>query len=955
MTRSPAARLHASRSHPLQGRLSVAVAALVALGALAVPAAAQDFTLAGAPLVPVLEARGPLNHAVVGASVVTPTPSILSAAGGVLDLVDSAEAVGGFLFWWGSGRTPDTTVQLRLPNNTLKSLSVDADDDCFSINTEDDPTGVTGFTYWQCFALVTADLQAQPSLDGEYRIEGLTADITAPYNAPCASGSQACSQYVGAFALVILYADPNDTQPRVIQMANGLFFTQRVGDDASQAMLPFKMFAGGGGRATVVALEGDVEFPAAGVCGNTIDTNGRFVDVDKVTADGAPECDYFAMCDGTCSSNRNLLQLTRGDIDVFLTNGPNPPGNVFNETVSSAFGGQVSGVTGSELNSLDIDTFNLAGKLAPGRYENMRMGVQSGGDAVLQTLVIISVDDGDTDGDGLSDINEEDLGTDPNNPDTDGDGILDGTEVFGGTPGVAGNNITNPLDVDTDNDGLCDGGRNATFRGETCVVGEDTNSNGRRESSETDPTRPDTDNDGLSDGTEVLSNYPGPIDTFASRPGAQTNPLNPDTDGDGLLDGVEDANRDGRFQPGNNETNPTDPDTDDGGESDGSERANGRNPVDFPDDDNGALGDDDGDGLSNAQEDIIGTDPQNPDTDGDGLGDGVEVNGANDTNPLNPDTDGDGILDGTEDQNRNGSTEPGELNPTNPDTDGDGIRDGVEDRNQNGRQDPGETDGTNPDTDGDGLCDGGNNVGACIAGEDRDNDGVRDANETDPLNPDTDGDGITDGTEVTSDYPGNVDANPGRPGTQSDPLNADTDGDGLSDGAEDRNFNGRLDAGETDPTDRDTDDGSVDDGTEAENGTNPRDPSDDVPATNVCGDGTCSAGENSDNCPADCDPTDVCGDGICSGPETTDNCAVDCTCGNGICDANENFDRCPVDCEDPDVPPLQPPPVEEESVEPPPLNIAGSAVYAACSSSTTQDASFALLGLGLLFIRRRRR
>jgi hypothetical protein len=55
----------------------------------------------------------------------------------------------------------------------------------------------------------------------------------------------------------------------------------------------------------------------------------------------------------------------------------------------------------------------------------------------------------------------------------------------------------------------------------------------------------------------------------------------------------------------------------------------------------------DGDGLSNTQENVLGTDPQNPDTDGDGLMDGVEVN-AHGTNPANADTDGDGLTDGAE-------------------------------------------------------------------------------------------------------------------------------------------------------------------------------------------------------------------------------------------------------------------------------------------------------------------
>lgn len=38
----------------------------------------------------------------------------------------------------------------------------------------------------------------------------------------------------------------------------------------------------------------------------------------------------------------------------------------------------------------------------------------------------------DTDGDGLTDAREQELGTDPQNPDTDGDGYTDGDEVENG-------------------------------------------------------------------------------------------------------------------------------------------------------------------------------------------------------------------------------------------------------------------------------------------------------------------------------------------------------------------------------------------------------------------------------------------------------------------------------------------------------------------------------------------
>ncbi len=59
----------------------------------------------------------------------------------------------------------------------------------------------------------------------------------------------------------------------------------------------------------------------------------------------------------------------------------------------------------------------------------------------------------------------------------------------------------------------------------------------------------------------------------------------------------------------------------------------------------GLAGDTDVDGLSNDDEiNIYGTDPTNPDTDGDGLTDGAEV--ALGTEPLDEDTDGDFVCDG---------------------------------------------------------------------------------------------------------------------------------------------------------------------------------------------------------------------------------------------------------------------------------------------------------------------
>ncbi|MBN1633411.1 MAG: OmpA family protein [Ignavibacteria bacterium] len=186
--------------------------------------------------------------------------------------------------------------------------------------------------------------------------------------------------------------------------------------------------------------------------------------------------------------------------------------------------------------------------------------------------------------------------------------------------------------------------------------------------------------------------------------------------------------------------------------------------------------DDDKDGLLTSYEEKIGTDPYNPDTDGDGLKDGQEVKTYG-TDPLNKDSDNDGLTDYEEVMKYT-------TNPMNPDTDGDGLKDGDEVNIYK----------TNPkmvDTDGDGLSDGDEVL----------------IYKTDPLLVDTDGDGLTDGDEV-SIYTTN-------------PTNPDTDGDGLTDGDEVNKY-------KTNPLKADTDGGSVDDGVEVKRGTDPLDPADDV-------------------------------------------------------------------------------------------------------------------------------
>ena len=166
--------------------------------------------------------------------------------------------------------------------------------------------------------------------------------------------------------------------------------------------------------------------------------------------------------------------------------------------------------------------------------------------------------------------------------------------------------------------------------------------------------------------------------------------------------------------------------------------------------------DDDNDGLTDDKEAELGTNPLNPDTDGDGISDGDEV--AAGTNPLDSDSDDDGLTDGEE-------AKLG-TNPLNPDTDGDGISDGDEVTAG--------TDPNNADSDGDGLTDGEEaGLGTDPNDADSDDDGLTDGEEielgTNPLNPDSDGDGISDGDEV---------------GQGTNPNSADTDGDGVGDAAD---------------------------------------------------------------------------------------------------------------------------------------------------------------------------
>ena len=291
--------------------------------------------------------------------------------------------------------------------------------------------------------------------------------------------------------------------------------------------------------------------------------------------------------------------------------------------------------------------------------------------------------DPDRDGDGISNTDEATNGTDPDDADTDGDGINDGTE---GT-------------TDSDSDGTIDALESNT---------NDTDADGVSDQSDAanNDGSNDTDGDGISNANET---------TVGTDPeNASDTPS--DQDGDGTPDSI-DTDRDGD------------------GYSNNQEITGGSNP----DDSSSVPTDRDADGISNTDETSNGTDPDNADTDGDGINDGIE--GITDS-------DGDGTIDA--------------LESNHSDTDSDGVPDQSDSQNT----DP------NNDSDGDGVSNQ-NEVaqGSDPQDRDTDQDGVEDNNDVSPTDPesDSDGDGLSDSDEQV---------------IGSNPLSADTDSDGISDDVE---------------------------------------------------------------------------------------------------------------------------------------------------------------------------
>ncbi len=409
----------------------------------------------------------------------------------------------------------------------------------------------------------------------------------------------------------------------------------------------------------------------------------------------------------------------------------------------------------------------------------------------------------DRDGDGLNDADEIKLGSNPDLADTDGDGVDDKTEV--------GSNLIKPLD--TDGDGLIDvldtdddndtiPTRNENYNGGT-PANDDTDGDGI-------PDYRDNDDDG--DGIVTrLENYNGgtPADNDTDKDG-KPDYLDKDDDGDGKLSSAEGNDPNGDHSPA------------DARDTDGDKVPDYLDKDDLHD----PKKDNDNDGLLNGEESTLGSNPDDADTDRDGVPDGEEV-GASVTKPLDTDLDGiPNILD-PDDDNDGVFTVYENYNSTTPagnDTDKDGKPDYL-DTDDDGDGKPSSTEANDPngdhnpmdarDTDGDKIPDYLDLADTLRPEDDTDGDGLTNGDEvligSNPEDRDTDKDGIFDGQEVGVSVTVPLDTDKdGIPNI----LDPDDDNDGLLTSTE--NYNGGSPAdddfdkdGTPDYLDKDDDNDSV--------------------------------------------------------------------------------------------------------------------------------------------------
>ncbi|MFT5584849.1 MAG: hypothetical protein ACI9VR_002436, partial [Cognaticolwellia sp.] len=309
-------------------------------------------------------------------------------------------------------------------------------------------------------------------------------------------------------------------------------------------------------------------------------------------------------------------------------------------------------------------------------------------------------------------------------------------------------------------------------------------------------------------------------------------------------------------------------DQDGDGLTDAEEAIFGSSPTDRDSDD---------DGLDDLREFILSLDPLNCDSDGDGLTDGlergVETAGADTdtsagcffvdsdptskTNANKADTDSGGVFDGDEDWNSDGDVGEWEIDPNNTaddvDTDNDGIWDVLEEKCD---KDGGEVD--DADSDGDGISDADEGL------TDTDGDGVPNF-----CDEDSDGDGIDDANEGDGDVDGDDIPNYLDPDADGDGKLDEDEGDGDDDGDGTPNWE---DPDDEDGPDGDRDDDGLSNADEDECGSNPDDADTDGDGINDLDEGPCDEDTDCDSIPNWNDA--VFDEGLCPDDSGTDDTAV---------------------------------------------------------------------------------
>lgn len=142
----------------------------------------------------------------------------------------------------------------------------------------------------------------------------------------------------------------------------------------------------------------------------------------------------------------------------------------------------------------------------------------------------------DDDGDGITNIEENTIGTNPNAADTDNDGLSDGQEWL--------NYETNPLSADSDSDNLSDWDEIITYQ--TNPTAADSDADQLSDFAEvinygSNPNLSDSDGDSLPDAQEIADN----LQNINTDQDAFPNILDDDDDGDGILTIQEDTNQNG--------------------------------------------------------------------------------------------------------------------------------------------------------------------------------------------------------------------------------------------------------------------------------------------------------------------------------------------------------------------------------------------------------------------------